>query len=265
MAGAPPRARVRLNLLPPEIPAARRAKRLLPLCIIPILGAVILSLLWMAMWKKAVKDHTDAKDALSAIAAEVDKLDQDIAAEQQKQEPLRAILAFLDGVEVHTSPSADVIEAVARYIPDTCTIDGITVTESTVSFNTVVEDTEALILLIANLNRCAMPMEGGGTEPLWTADTVSAGDLKPRFRSPGPVVGNGLQGLRLEEPCPSPRSRPRRRRPEGLWGLWARAPRRRLRAAVTPRSPVKRKRQRAAAEQAKRSNPGISAEPPCDS
>lgn len=196
MASAAHRPRIRLNLLPPEIPAAQRARRLLPLCVIMIVLCAVASLYWMATWKKAVDQRATALAEAEAAARVVTDLQTQTQTEKSAQEPLRAVIRFLDGFETYPSRYADVVEAIARYVPDTCTLDRIQVTSNSVTFSTVVEDTESLVKLIINLNRCAMPARGGGTEPLWSDDPVSRGALKRLFSGPIQVSGVTLNGMR---------------------------------------------------------------------
>ncbi len=198
MASASAHAKLRLNLLPPEIPAARRAKRLFPLCIILILASVGGSLFWMLAWSNAAKTRQDELSKAQAAAQKVTELEQEITAEQAKRAPLQAIVQFLDDFETHSAKYADVVEALAHYVPDTCTLDRISITGSSVSFSTVVEDTESLIRLVINLNRAGMPAEGGGTEPLWSDDAVSRGKLKPLFAGPISVSGVNVSGGTFE-------------------------------------------------------------------
>jgi hypothetical protein len=197
VASASARTRLRLNLLPPEIPAARRAKRLFPLCLVLILASGIGTLGWWAMWGKAVKDHTDKLADVKTKADAVTTLEGQITTEKGKQEPLKAIIKFLDGFETQASKYPDVVEALAHYVPDTCTLDRIEISGTTVTFSTVVEDTEALVRLCINLNRAAMPQKGGGTEPLWSDDAVSRGKVKPLFSGPIQVSGVTMNGMRL--------------------------------------------------------------------
>lgn len=199
MASASARARLRLNLLPPEIPAARRAKRLFPLCLVLILASGLGTLAWWWMWGKAVNDHNEKLNAVKSKADEVTALEGKITEEKGKQEPLKAIIAFLDGFETQASRYSDVVEALSHYVPDTCTLDQISIDAagSTVTFSTVVEDTEALVRLCINLNRAAMPQKGGGTEPLWSDDPLSRGKVKPLFAGPIQVSGVSMNGMRF--------------------------------------------------------------------
>ncbi|MBD3173902.1 MAG: hypothetical protein GF320_01875 [Armatimonadia bacterium] len=184
MATAPQAQRVRVNLLPPEIPAARRAKKLIPVAIILILLSVGATGAWVFLWAGAVEKHeeqlTDAQSKADAVRA----LDSQRQEEEAKMEPLQEMIDFLDQFETHSAQYADVVEAVARYLPASCTIESINVSDSSVQFSTVVADTEELVKLLINMNRCAMPAEGGGVEPLWSDDPVSRGQLTSLFSGP---------------------------------------------------------------------------------
>lgn len=184
MATAPQAQKMRINLLPPEIPAARRAKRLIPVAIILVLLSVVGTGGWVLLWMRGVSAHEEALADAKAKADEVHAIESRTAEEQAKVAPLQDMINYLDQFETHASQYADVIEAVARYLPASCTIESITVNDDSVEFSTVVADTEELIKLLINMNRCALPAEGGGSEPLWSDDAVSRGPLTPLLSGP---------------------------------------------------------------------------------
>ncbi len=198
MATAPQVQRIRINLLPPEIPAARRAKKLIPVAIILILLSVLGTGGWVFMWMRGVTIHEDALADATQKADAVHALESRTSEEQAKVAPLQDMIAFLDQFETHSSKYADVVEAVARYLPASCTIESINVNDDSVQFSTVVGDTEELIKLLINMNRCAMPAEGGGSEPLWSDDAVSRGHLTALFSGPIEMSAN-FGGLTVNE------------------------------------------------------------------
>ncbi|MBP7560887.1 MAG: hypothetical protein KBA64_10420 [Armatimonadetes bacterium] len=198
MATAPQVQRIRINLLPPEIPAARRAKKLIPVAIILILLSVLGTGGWVFMWMRGVTIHEDALADATQKADAVHALESRTSEEQAKVAPLQDMIAFLDQFETHSSKYADVVEAVARYLPASCTIESINVNDDSVQFSTVVGDTEELIKLLINMNRCAMPAEGGGSEPLWSDDAVSRGPLTALFSGPIEMSAN-FGGLTVNE------------------------------------------------------------------
>jgi len=201
VAAAVPRARVRLNLLPPEIPAAKRARSLVPLCIILIVLSLAGTGVWCLQWQGASKKYQARLDEIKKDADKVDQLVGEIATEKGKVEPLRNIRDFLDQFETAGSKYADVVEALSHYIPASCSINTITINSNSVSFSTVAEDTEHLVKLLTNINRAAMPQEGGGTEPLWSDDAVSRGPLKPLF-SGNITFSASLGGLTVADRVP---------------------------------------------------------------
>lgn len=201
MAAAVPRPRVRLNLLPPEIPAAKRAKSLVPLCVVLVVASLAGTGVWCMSWKKAVADHTTALAEIQDKAKQVTDLEGQISTEKGKVQPLRDMVTFFDQFETQASRYADVVEAVSHYIPASCSFDSITVTSDSVSFQTVAEDTEQFVKLLTNVNRAAMPQKGGGTEPLWSDDAVSRGPLKPLF-SGNITYSASLGGLTVAERAP---------------------------------------------------------------
>jgi Tfp pilus assembly protein PilN len=198
VATAPQVQRIRINLLPPEIPAARRAKKLIPVAIILILLSVLGTGGWVFMWMRGVTIHEDALADATQKADAVHALESRTSEEQAKVAPLQDMIAFLDQFETHSSKYADVVEAVARYLPASCTIESINVNDDSVQFSTVVGDTEELIKLLINMNRCAMPAEGGGSEPLWSDDAVSRGHLTALFSGPIEMSAN-FGGLTVNE------------------------------------------------------------------
>lgn len=198
VATAPQVQRIRINLLPPEIPAARRAKKLIPVAIILILLSVLGTGGWVFMWMRGVTIHEDALADATQKADAVHALESRTSEEQAKVAPLQDMIAFLDQFETHSSKYADVVEAVARYLPASCTIESINVNDDSVQFSTVVGDTEELIKLLINMNRCAMPAEGGGSEPLWSDDAVSRGPLTALFSGPIEMSAN-FGGLTVNE------------------------------------------------------------------
>lgn len=198
VATAPQVQRIRINLLPPEIPAARRAKKLIPVAIILILLSVLGTGGWVFMWMRGVTIHEDALADATQKADAVHALESRTSEEQAKVAPLQDMIAFLDQFETHSSKYADVVEAVARYLPASCTIESINVNDDSVQFSTVVGDTEELIKLLINMNRCAMPAEGGGSEPLWSDDAVSRGPLTALFSGPIEMSAN-FGGLTVSE------------------------------------------------------------------
>ena len=198
MATAPQVQRIRINLLPPEIPAARRAKKLIPVAIILILLSVLGTGGWVFMWMRGVTIHEDALADATQKADAVHALESRTSEEQAKVAPLQDMIAFLDQFETHSSKYADVVEAVARYLPASCTIESINVNDDSVQFSTVVGDTEELIKLLINMNRCAMPAEGGGSEPLWSDDAISRGPLTALFSGPIEMSAN-FGGLTVNE------------------------------------------------------------------
>jgi Tfp pilus assembly protein PilN len=198
VATAPQVQRIRINLLPPEIPAARRAKKLIPVAIILILLSVLGTGGWVFMWMRGVTIHEDALADATQKADAVHALESRTSEEQAKVAPLQDMIAFLDQFETHSSKYADVVEAVARYLPASCTIESINVNDDSVQFSTVVGDTEELIKLLINMNRCAMPAEGGGSEPLWSDDAISRGPLTALFSGPIEMSAN-FGGLTVNE------------------------------------------------------------------
>jgi Tfp pilus assembly protein PilN len=198
VATAPQVQRIRINLLPPEIPAARRAKKLIPVAIILILLSVLGTGGWVFMWMRGVTIHEDVLADATQKADAVHALESRTSEEQAKVAPLQDMIAFLDQFETHSSKYADVVEAVARYLPASCTIESINVNDDSVQFSTVVGDTEELIKLLINMNRCAMPAEGGGSEPLWSDDAVSRGPLTALFSGPIEMSAN-FGGLTVNE------------------------------------------------------------------
>lgn len=197
MATERPRQRIRLNLLPPEIPAARRAKRLLPFAGVLIIVSVLGSLLWLLVISRAVAAHEQMRDEVKAEADKISAIEAEISGIKSREAPLQETKRFVTQFDTHSARYADVAEAISHYIPDRCTIDALAISGGggtwTVSFTTVVEDREALTRFMANFVRCAIPekglaeQSGSGTEPLWNDDSGSRGALKPLF-APGSVT-----------------------------------------------------------------------------
>ena len=172
---------LKIDLLPAGVREARRAKKWLFLPVVTVLAAVIVVFLLIGR----------AASERNAAQAEFDKWDAERTRVQQIENEMNAILAeiqpyvtlaqFCKQFEQKNPVWADVVEAVARYVMADVQISSINVTNSTVAISGQVPDLETLTRFVMNFQRCRMPAEGGGTEPLWSDDAVSRGVLVPVF------------------------------------------------------------------------------------
>lgn len=192
---------LRIDLLPPGIRQARRARKLIPFAA----GAVVLTAVAVFLYagtlapqKKAAEDRAaKAQAKVQEQQQEINKIKDEAQQALAEVDPALRVARFCRQFETFNSQWPDIIEAVARYTWNEATLSSISVSSNSVTVSTTVRDTEALARFLFNFERCRMPAEGGGTEPLWSSDSVSVKDLKPTFS--GPIqVSTSLGGASIE-------------------------------------------------------------------
>lgn len=188
----------RVSLVPRYYGDWNKTKLLIPVAVILVLAALGGVLFIKAQKESLLKEREEKLAEVQAEQTRVQQILADAQAIEQEIQPIVNLTKFCGQFETVNGRYSDVFEAVSRYIWDDYTIDSLSIADgSSVSFSVELPNFEQALRFCYNIDRCTMPAEEGGTEPLWSVDGMTTSPARRPLVSGWSIGGSGSTASQL--------------------------------------------------------------------